>query len=62
MALEVLRLEKKILSFTIGKCYYKQYYVFHQNHYHGDTMMSFIVGFASGFSAKTRGWPRAGAA
>ena len=34
----------------------------HQHHNHGDTMMSFIVGFAIGFSAKTRGWPRAGAA
>ena len=32
MALEVLRLEKKILSFTIGKSHYQQYHVFQHHH------------------------------
>ena len=68
MALEVLRLEKKILSFTIGnrgstEVLLLASVIIDNIMFSNITMISFIIaGFASGFFAKTRGWPRASAA
>ena len=72
MALEVLRLENKILSFTklasiiinrgSTEVLLLASVIINNIMFSNITMISFIAGFASGFSAKTRGWPRAGAA
>ena len=73
MALEVLRLEKKILFFTklasfiinrgSTEVLLLASVIINNIMFSNIIMISFIIaGFASGFSAKTRGWPRAGAA